>query len=68
MEKKYKPKLKYMYGWVLTYNPYREKWLAVERSNYNALWNGGNSGVIQSKTLDGIEGKIKRLSAVKIVS
>lgn len=59
MEKKYKRKLKYMYGWVLTYNPYRNLWLATHNNNYNALWNGVNSGVLKAKTVEGIIAKVK---------
>lgn len=32
-----------LYGWVFTYNPYTETWLAATRDNYFDLWNGGKN-------------------------
>lgn len=35
-------------GWVFTFNPHTELWLATTRDNYNQLFNGGKD-VLKSK-------------------
>jgi hypothetical protein len=32
--------MKKFYGWLITYNPYKKKWLAYKREDHVAYWNG----------------------------
>lgn len=44
-----------LYGWVFTYNPYIGKYMAVERENYNELWNGDKGNVVYGNTSQEVE-------------
>lgn len=47
---------KYLYGWLLTYNPFEDRWKATNRDNYFKLWNEGpQEEVLESRNIDAIK-------------
>jgi hypothetical protein len=60
-----------LYGWVFTFNPYQQVWLAAKRENSNELFSGNEGNVLKSSSIntlqqliiktDGDEEKIKKL-------
>ena len=48
-------KNKELYGWLLTYFPYEDRWKATNRDNYFKLWNEGfNEAVLESRNIDSL--------------
>lgn len=46
---------KFMYGWLFTYNPFTDRWMATNRDNYFKLWNEGpNEAVLESRNIDSL--------------
>ena len=64
----------HLHDWVFHYNTYTGHWDATTRENYNALFNGKNSGVLSSKDIwtlieiinrtNGNKSKIEKLTTI----
>lgn len=50
---------KLLHGWIMTWNDYLGVYCAVDRDNYNKLFNGGD-GVIKSKDINTLQELIMR--------
>lgn len=47
---------KYLYGWIFTFNPFMDRWIATNRDNYFKLWNeGSQEAVLESRTVDALK-------------
>ena len=47
---------KYLYGWLITYNPFEKIYLAANRDNYHKLFSDiQDEGVLKSSTIQAIE-------------
>ncbi len=51
---KVKNKKENLYGWLLTYNPYTDKWLAAKRDDYLDLFSNveKNENILRSNSID----------------
>jgi len=64
---------KYLYGWIFTYNPFEDRWKAVNRDNYYKLFNdSGNEIILESRNIDTLqdiiikgEGDLKTILKIK---
>ncbi|XAI97371.1 hypothetical protein [Leptolyngbya phage Lbo-JY46] len=50
---------KYLYGWVITYNPYMNLYLATNKDNYHKLFNNQlDESILKSSSVESIESLI----------
>lgn len=55
----------HLYGWIFTYNPYLELYMATTREHSRELFNGDEGNVISSKDQKDLEQKIIDIEKVR---
>lgn len=54
-----------LYGWVFTYNPYTEQYLAAKREYYHELFSGDEGNVLRSNDIKVLEALIIKTNGDK---